>query len=182
MTTGSRVITKYVSADGWKLDLYKTDYYNDDFISIKEEKYIKKVSSRMLYNGEIVEIDGKTESFVLFPGDNDIISINAEIRLDQSNFILAFNAKTLLLQNIICNDERTSRVESMLEMLTSMGCNLSFSLLNDLRKSKLFHFRWKVLMEISKRYPKEFMNMYDEILHDERHPEIKKSLEKIKVN
>lgn len=104
--------------------------------------------TRRLSDGDVIEIDGRCESFVIERVESDLVYLFASTSLEAGPVATEFDARSLGLIAASSTDEASSRTQMMLALLRAMGRRDAAPLFAGHLQARHFHARWQAMREM----------------------------------
>ena len=144
--TGTRSLTRFVRSGGAQLIFYTADAAAGDFCAGAALPCRRK-ERRMIVDGEIVAIDGRTESFVIDATAGAIVMVAGELRARPCALAREFDSATLEFTGASAGEEACSRIQLMLTLLRVLGRADAGALFAATIAQAPFFLRWQATRE-----------------------------------
>ena len=118
--TGAMSLTRFVKAGGATLAFYAAIDQGDKFCSGTAPS-CRRLGRRAVADGEIVAVDGRTESFVIEAPARPVVMISGELRPEAGALTREYDSGTLAFTGATAADVACSRIQLMLTLLRVLG-------------------------------------------------------------
>ena len=105
------------------------------------------VERRRIEDGEIFELDGRRQSFVVEHLASDFVYLQAQTPLGAAPLLVEYDSETLEFVGASSTDEVSSRTQMMLSLLRIMDRQDAVPLFRELLGSPHFYARWHAMRE-----------------------------------
>ena len=143
---GRVTVTRYVRAGGARLRLWEAEPIGADF-SAATAKPCAALPDRLLADGEVVRIDGRTQGHVLADATSDVVTLSATLRAQTIPYAREYAIDTGALVRIATNDDRASRTQMLLAYLRLAGRRGSAACFAAATRDPAFFLRWAAMRE-----------------------------------
>lgn len=144
--TGSLFAMKFLKAGGATLSFWSAPEADAAF-SAERSGRCRFVGRRVIEDGEVLVMDGRTESFVFEHAVSDIVHVQAQIRVDAGPLLVEYDSDTMEFVGVSSTDEASSRTQMMITLLRMMGRADAAPLIEKVLASPHFYTRWHAMRE-----------------------------------
>jgi hypothetical protein len=103
---------------------------------------------RRIADGELLQIDGRTESFVIDHAVEDLVYLQAMTSAGRAPLTVEYDSDTHEFVGASSTDEISSRTQLMLSLLRAMDRSDAASLMIDMLDNPHFYARWQTMREL----------------------------------
>jgi hypothetical protein len=144
--SGQRSLFRFVAARGARLSIWSAPAIGADFTASAGTR-CRLSGTRELADGDIVEFDGRCESFVVESVASDLVYLFASTPLGSAPVGVEYDAASLEPVAASSTDEAGSRSQMMLALLRTMGRADAAPLFAEALSTPHFHTRWQAMRE-----------------------------------
>ncbi len=108
---------------------------------------IRPLGRRRLRDGDVLEVDGRRESFVIEEAESAIVHVQAAIRVGGAPVAVEYDSRSLTFVAGSSTDEAESRMQMMVSLLRIMDRRDAAPLFEDALRAPEFFLRWHVMRE-----------------------------------
>lgn len=145
--TGQRSLFRFVRAGGATLSVWTASVIGPGFTAAAAGP-CRLRERRQPADGEVIEFDGRCESFVVDSARSDLIYLFAATPLEAGPVAVDYDPQTLEPIAASSTDDAGSRTQLMLALLRTMGRRDAAPLFAELLPARHFHARWQAMREL----------------------------------
>ena len=145
--TGITTLFRYVKAGGATISFWEAPPITGDFVAAKAGR-ARLVGRRRIEDGEEVLIDGRYQSFVIEHATSDIVFFQAMILAGAAPLTVEYDSGSRELIGASSTDEASSRVQTMVSLLRTMGRDDAVPAVMEALESPHFYARWHIMREL----------------------------------
>jgi hypothetical protein len=145
--TGQRSLFRFVKAGGATLSIWSSPFIGPDFTAAAGGRCFRR-ERRRLADGDVIELDGRCETFIVDSAVSDLVYLFAATPLEAGPVGVDYDPQTLLPMTASSTDDAGSRTQMMLALLRTMGRRDAAPLLAELLHDRHFHSRWQAMREL----------------------------------
>ena len=170
--TGLDTLYKFIEAGGATLSFWKAPPAGADFIADPRLR-CRCVGARTIRDGEIVAIDGGSQSFVIEHASSSIVHIQAAIRVGAAPLAVEYDSRTLGLVGASSTDEAASRIQMMVSLLRVMDRADAAPLIAKFLEGTPFYTRWHIMRELLALDAEAALPSLRHMAETDPHPELR---------
>lgn len=102
---------------------------------------------RQIADGDVLFLDGRSETFTIEHARADIVNLQAVIRVDAAPLSIEYDSRTHEFVGASSTDEAASRIQMMVTLLRLMERDDALPLFEELLQNRHFYTRWHVMRE-----------------------------------
>jgi hypothetical protein len=145
--TGQRSLFRFAKAGGATLSIWTAPFIGADYTASAGE-FCRRRERRRVADGEVIEFDGRCETFVVDSADSDLVYLFAATPLEAGPVGVEYDPRTLAPIAASSTDDPGSRVQLMLSLLRTMGRRDAAPLFAEMVNARHFHERWQAMREL----------------------------------
>lgn len=145
--TGQRTLFRFVKGGGATLSIWTAPLIEPDFTAASGGRCSLRERLR-LADGDLIEFDGRRESFVVDSADSDLVYLFASTALESGPVGAEYDSETLELVAASSTDDAGSRIQMMLALLRAMGRSDAAPIFAERLAATHFHARWQAMREL----------------------------------
>lgn len=131
------------------------------------------VERRRVEDGEVLLLDGRTQSFVIEHASSDMVYLQAEVHVDRAPLAVEYDSRTLALVGASSTDEISSRVQMMVSLLRLMDRKDAAPIVARLIERAPFHTRWYLMRELLALDAEAALPVLGRLAESDPHPEVR---------
>ena len=143
---GRLTLTRYVRSGGARLRLWDAEPMRPDFSATTAPPCVA-APDRMLADGDVVRIDGRTRGHLLADARADVVTLGATIRAATAPYAREYAIDTGALVRIATNDDRAARTQMLLAYLRLAGRQGTGDCFAAATRDPAFFLRWAAMRE-----------------------------------
>ncbi len=144
--TGQRSLFRFVKAGGAVMSVWSAPFIGPDFTFTGSGR-CRLRERRRLGEGEVVEFDGRRETFLIDSIDGDLVYLFASTPLEAAPVGVDYDPLTLEPVAASSTDDAGSRIQMMLALLRTLGRRDAAPLFAEALSDRHFHMRWQAMRE-----------------------------------
>jgi hypothetical protein len=145
--TGQRTLFRFVKGGDATLSIWTAPLIEADFTSASGGRCHRR-ESRRLADGDVIEFDGRRESFVVDRADSDLVYLFASTPLGAGPVGAEYDSETLELVAASSTDDAGSRIQMMFALLRVMERGDAAPIFAQRLQATHFHARWQAMREL----------------------------------
>ncbi|HZF95056.1 MAG TPA: HEAT repeat domain-containing protein [Allosphingosinicella sp.] len=152
--TGRLALRRMLRAGGAAIERFTAEPAGDDFC-LSEQPPCRIVGREPLADGDLLEVDGRRESFTFLHAGSAIAFMECEVLAGGAPFRVDYDAETLEAVAASSTDEAASRCQLMLSALRALDGAPETPLYDTLLGDRSFEVRWHTIRELMRVDPKQ---------------------------
>ena len=145
--TGLHTLYKFIKAGGATLSFWEAPPAGADFVADGRLR-CRCVGAPTIEDGELIAIDGRSQSFVIEHAASSIVHVQAAIRTGAAPLAVEYDSRTLAFVGASSTDEAASRIQMLVSLLRIMDRTDAAPLIARLIDAAPFHTRWHIMREL----------------------------------
>lgn len=145
--TGGLSLQKFLKGGGALLQLWSAPR-PDALFSLADGHRCAPAGYRAIEDGEMLTIDGRTQSYVIDHAIADIVVLQADVRVDRAPLLVEYDAQTLLAVGASSTNDGASRSQMLLSFLSTLGRAGDADILERYTHDDAFYLRWHATREL----------------------------------
>ena len=145
--TGQRSLFRFVKAGGATLSVWSAPFIGPGF-TVAAAGRCRRRERRRPADGEVIEFDGRCESFVVDGALSDLVYLFAATPLEAGPVGVDYDPRSCEPIAASSTDDAGSRTQMMLALLRTMGRRDAAPLFAELLDAPHFHARWQAMREL----------------------------------
>ncbi|MDP5279889.1 hypothetical protein Q9Q95_13220 [Sphingomonas sp. DG1-23] len=145
--TGTVSVQKFLRAGGAVLRMWDAPQVSGNF-SLDDSPKCRPAGYRALEDGEILTLDGRTQSYVIEHAIGDIVVLQAEILLDRAPLLVEYDSEDLTAVAACSTSDTASRSQMLLSFLASLGRSEDDAVVEPFTHDDSFFLRWHATTEL----------------------------------
>jgi hypothetical protein len=145
--TGQRSLFRFVKAGGALLSLWTAPFIGPGFTAAAGGR-CRLRERRRLADGDVIELDGRCESFLVDSAESDLVYLSASTPLEAGPVGVDYDPLTLEPIAASSTDDAGSRTQMMLALLRTQERREAAPLFAELLRVRHFHARWQAMREL----------------------------------
>jgi hypothetical protein len=137
------------------------------------------VESRTIREGDTLEIDGRSRTFIVDTAAHDLVYLQATTGLEKAPLTVEYDAGKRRFLGASSNDEASSRIQLMLSLLRTMDRVDAVPLFEELLASEHFYARWQTMREFLALDAEAALPHLRSMAVADPHPEVRQAAESI---
>jgi hypothetical protein len=170
--SGERSIIRFISAGGAQLAFWQAAPAGPDF-TLESAGECRLVERRHIVDGETVELDGRSESFVIEHACADLVLLQANVRSPGAPLAVEYDAATRQAISASSGDEAGSRLELMVSLLRLLGADDALALVPQAIPGAGFHTRWHLARELLAWNAEAALPVLEALAEEDPHPDVR---------
>ncbi|MBX3562368.1 MAG: HEAT repeat domain-containing protein [Sphingomonas sp.] len=145
--SGQITVLKFVHGGGAMLSFWEAPRIADDFTAAGAGS-CRLVDRRRISDGEILVIDGRSQSYVVDHAGANLLLLQAAIKVDQAPLAVEYDAATGAYLGSSATDDADSRVQMIATLVRKLGHDGAFGAVATLLDHPRFFVRWHAMREL----------------------------------
>jgi len=145
--TGQHTLFRFVKGGDATLSVWTAPTIEPDFTAASAGR-CRRLERRGLADGDIIEFDGRRESFVVDHAPSDLVYLFASTPLEAGPVGAEYDSETLELVATSSTDDPGSRIQMMLALLRAMDRRDAAPIFAERLQAAHFHARWQAMREL----------------------------------
>ncbi|HEY0113085.1 MAG TPA: HEAT repeat domain-containing protein [Allosphingosinicella sp.] len=172
MFNGERTLLRLLCAGGATFSFWEAPPAGEDF-QAETAGGCRLVGRRTMEDGEILLVDGRTQSFVIEHASSDIVLIQAAIHSGASPLSLEYDSRTGAFLGASSTDESGSRLEMMATLMRLLDVREALPLVAKSIEGSSFHTRWHLMRELLAWDAEAALPNLRDMAERDPHPEVR---------
>lgn len=169
---GQRCLYKVMRAGGATLSFWEAPEIRPSFTAVGSGR-CRLAERRRMAEGEIFELDGRRQSFVVEHLESDFVYVQAQTPVGAAPLMAEYDSDTLEFVGASSTDDVGSRIQMMLSLLRIMDRQDAAPLFRQLLDSPHFYARWHVMREFLALDAELALPHLREMARADAHPEVR---------
>jgi hypothetical protein len=144
---GQRSLYKFVRAGGAMLSLWEAPMIAPGFRAETSGR-CRLAERRRLANGDVLELDGRRQTFVIDHASADLVYLQAITPAGRAPLSVEYDSDTLKFVGASSTDEVSSRAQMMLALLRTLDRQDAVPVMIDMLGDANFYARWQAMREL----------------------------------
>ena len=145
--SGQRSIFRFLEAGGATLSFWEAPEVESEFTAGAAGR-CRLIERRRIADGEIVEIDGRRNSFIVDHAPRDLVYLEASTPLGAGPLSREFDSESHALVGAGSTDDASSRTQMMLSLLRILDRRDAVPLFIEAAQGEHFYARWQAMREL----------------------------------
>lgn len=143
---GQRSLFKFVKAGGAIISFWEAPAIDTGFTMAGSGR-CRRVGRRRIADGELIPLDGRTQSFVIDHAESEMLFVQALTPAGAAPLSVEYDSDSLAFAAASSADEMASRIQMMTSLLRLMDRTDSAHLIERVLRHPHFHVRWHAMRE-----------------------------------
>ena len=170
--TGQRSLFRFVKGGGARLSFWSAPPIGADF-SASAGGRCRLRERRRLADGDVIELDGRCESFTVDGAESDFVYLFAATPLEAGPVGVDYDPLTLEPVAASSTDDAGSRIQMMLALLRTLGRRDCAPLFAEALSARHFHARWQAMREFLALDAELALPHLERMAGEDPHPEVR---------
>lgn len=170
--TGQWTVIKFLKAGDAILSFWEAPPIDGDFVE-EQSGQCRLVGRRKVADGEIVVMDGRSQSYVIEHAKADIICLQAVIGADSAPLAISYDWHSHLFAGASSTDEQACRSHMMVSLLRIMDRTDAVPVVKDALENQHFYTRWQIMRELLAMDAEAALPILKTMAGQDPHPEIR---------
>lgn len=170
--TGQRSLFRFVKAGGALISFWSAPFIGPDFTAGVGGP-CRLRGRRRLTDGDVVELDGRCESFLVDSAASDLVYLSASTPLEAGPVGVDYDPLTLEAVAASSTDDAGSRSQMMLALLRTMGRRDAAPQFAQALSAGNFHARWQAMREYLALDAELALPHLERMAEADPHPEVR---------
>lgn len=144
---GQYCVFKFVKAGGARFSFWEAPPITAGFTSAAAGRCVR-TGERDIEDGEILAIDGRSQSYVIERLRGNLVVLQASISLGQAPVSVEYDSADGTFVGCSATDDSASRIQMITTLLRKLGCGAALPAMADLLDHPDFFVRWHVMKEM----------------------------------
>jgi hypothetical protein len=144
---GQLNVLKFVRAGGARLSFWEAPRITPAFTAADAGRCVR-TGERDIEDGEILVIDGRSQSYVIERLRGSLVLIQAQIALGQASLSVEYDSATGAFVGCSATSDASSRIQMVTTLLRKLGRDDAFPAIAALLDHEDFFVRWHVMKEL----------------------------------
>jgi hypothetical protein len=145
--SGQRVVYRFLKAGGATLSFWTIPSIEPGFTAADSGR-CRFAGRRRIEDGDFVEIDGRSQTFLIDTASCDLVYLHATTQIDAAPLKVEYDSRSFQFVGASSTDEGSSRMQMMLSLLRTMDRADALPLFAELLSSDHFYSRWHAMREM----------------------------------
>lgn len=174
--TGQHSLFRFVKAGGAVLSVWSAPFIGPDF-TLGAGGRCRLRESRRLADGDVIEFDGRFETFTVDSAGSDLVYLFASTPLEAGPVGVDYDPLTLEPVAASSTDDAGSRIQMMLALLRTMDRRDAAPLFAEALSTRHFHARWQAMREFLALDAELALPHLERMAEADPHPEVRAAAE-----
>ncbi|HEX8194198.1 MAG TPA: HEAT repeat domain-containing protein [Allosphingosinicella sp.] len=152
--TGKLALRRILRAGGAAIERFAAEAAGQDFC-LAEQPPCRPAGCEPLADGDLLEVDGRTESFTFLQAGSAIAFLECEVLAGGAPFRVEYDAESLEAVAASSTNEAASRCQLMLSALRALDGAPATPLYDTLLADRSFEVRWHTIRELMRVDPSQ---------------------------
>ncbi|HEX8667105.1 MAG TPA: hypothetical protein VF727_01875 [Allosphingosinicella sp.] len=170
--SGERNIVRFLRAGGARLAFWRAEPAGPDF-TLEAAGECRLVGRRCVADGETIELDARSESFIIERASTDLVLLQANLRPLGPALAVEYDATTRQAISASNADEGESRLEMMVTLLRLLGADEALPLVSRTMSGVGFQTRWHLMRELLAWDAAAALPVLASLAEHDPHPEVR---------
>ena len=144
--TGKHTMYNFLKAGDAQVSFWEAPVATDT--SDMAANRCRVVDTRRLRDGDVLLVDGRSQSFIIEKASNSLVMLHADITLDAAPVQVEYSAKTLEYVGCSAEDGIASRIQLLASFLRIMDREDAIDAMKPYLQHQDFFVRWHVMREL----------------------------------
>jgi hypothetical protein len=145
--SGQMGVLKFVRSGGARLSFWEAPAIGPNF-SRATAGICRKTGERKVKDGEILVVDGRSQSFVIEQASANIVLVQATVKPDQAPLSVEYDSASHEYVGCSAADDSASRIQMIATLLRKLDHKAAFPVLAAFLDNPNFYVRWHVMREL----------------------------------
>ena len=145
--TGHGSVLKLIRAGGAFMSFWEAPAIGAGFVADAASRCFR-TGGRRLANGEVLTIDGRSQSYVIEHASRDMMMLHASIKTGRAPLAVEYDSNSHQLIGTSATDDGASRIQLLATLLRKMDAADAVPVLVELLDDPDFFVRWHVMKEL----------------------------------
>ncbi|HEY7810160.1 MAG TPA: HEAT repeat domain-containing protein [Allosphingosinicella sp.] len=169
---GSQSLYKFIRSGGATFSFWEAPPIEDGFTAAQSGR-CSLVERRRIADGELIKVDGRTQSFVIEHAQGDLVYLQAISSADRAPLTVEYDSDTLDYVGSSSTDEISSRTQMMLSLLRTMERADAVPVMIDMLANPHFYARWQAMRELLALDAEAALPHLADMAEKDPHPEVR---------
>lgn len=170
--TGRRSVYRFLRAGGAILSLWEAPDIEAGF-SAETSGRCRLLERRAVFDGDLLELDGRRHGFVIEYAQADIVYLQASTPAGSAPLTVEYDSRTLRFAGASSSDELSSRIQLMLSLLRTLDRRDSAPLFREMVGGPNFFDRWHAMREFLALDSEQALPCLRDMAERDPHPEVR---------
>lgn len=170
--TGQHSLFRFVKGGGALLSVWSAPFIGVDF-TLGAAGLCRLRERRRLADGDVIEFDGRCETFTVDAADSDLVYLYASTPLEAAPVGIDYDPLTLAPVAASSTDDAGSRIQMMLALLRTMDRRDAAPLFAEALSACHFHARWQAMREFLALDAELALPHLERMAEADPHPEVR---------
>lgn len=169
---GRRSVYRFLRSGGAVLSLWEAPAIEAGF-SAETSGRCRLVERRAMSDGDLLELDGRRQGFVIEHSQSDIVYLQASTPVGSAPLTVEYDSRTLLFAGASSSCELSSRIQLMLSLLRTLDRRESAPFFREMVSSPNFFDRWHAMREFLALDSEQALPCLRDMADRDPHPEVR---------
>lgn len=170
--TGLRSVFRFLRAGRATLSLWESPDITPSF-SAETSGRCRLLERRAISDGDLIELDGRRQGFVIEQAQSDIVYLQASTPLGSAPLAVEYDSQTLRFAGASSSGELSSRIQLMLSLLRTLDRQDSAPFFSEMAVGPNFFDRWHAMREFLALDAAQALPCLREMARRDPHPEVR---------
>ena len=144
---GQLSLHKFIRSGGATLSFWEAPLIEAGFTAERSGR-CRLLERRRIADGEILELDGRRQTFVIDHASSDLVYLQAVTSAGRAPLTVEYDSDTFRFAGASSTDEVSSRTQMMLSLLRTMNRRDAVPLMIEMLGDPNFYARWQAMREL----------------------------------
>jgi len=144
---GRLAVCKFVRAGDALLSFWEAPEITAEF-NRAQAGQCRRTGERRLADGDILTVDGRSQSYVIEQARSNLVLLQAEITTDEAPLSVEYDSASLNFVGCSANGDGASRIQMITTLLRKLACEGAFEPVAAFLDHSDFFVRWHVMKEL----------------------------------
>ncbi|HEY0325411.1 MAG TPA: HEAT repeat domain-containing protein [Allosphingosinicella sp.] len=171
---GTHSLYKFIKSGDATLSIWEAPEVDGDFSSAAGPR-CRRAERRRMRDGEMLELDGGRQTFVIDHAVSDIVYLHATTQVDAAPLSVQYDSESLEFVGASSTDEASSRAHLMLSLLRSMDRQDAVPVFEAMLRSPHFYMRWAAMRDFLALDADRAVPLLREMARNDAHPDVREA-------
>ncbi|HKR25645.1 MAG TPA: HEAT repeat domain-containing protein [Allosphingosinicella sp.] len=144
---GTISVIRFVRSGGARLSFWEAPRIDGEFTK-RGAGRCRRVGERLIADGEVITMDGRSQSYVIERARGNLVLVHAEIKTDQAPLVREYDSASGDFLACSAADDRASRVQLVATLIRKLDPQRAFEPIADQLDHGEFFVRWHAMKEL----------------------------------
>lgn len=169
---GHHSLYRFIRSGGATLSFWEASQIEAGFTAAASGR-CRFVERRRIVDGELLEMDGRNQSFVIEHAAGDLVYLQAITSAGRAPLTVEYDSETLEYAGASSTDEVSSRTQMMLSLLRTMDRGDAVPVMVEMLANPHFYARWQAMRELLALDAEAALPHLAAMAEEDPHPEVR---------